>query len=296
MARLTNLFKSVCKTGFHVKKKQTRKRKIPSRSSYLERKMMWKEWHYSVAIKSIACVHSIFIQYSRFQLQLIRCTCWKKKYVSVSDPIENAFASIKKCFIQEHFHRIVDESQFRQMAVIKINQDLRCKRIKNEEKNWDHAKTSISSQTGWKSVQKHSKEWLFVKSWKFACKRHHFSCGIMYFDFNVIASSSSSHFLSSSFLLRCNGKNETDSNALKLHQTLEQVFWEHEFSLMIALNRLFFSGFCANTNYCAIHSNPVFIEKKRRHSVVNSLQVQQKPEKFNRQKKNANRCFFLIFV
>lgn len=103
-------------------------------------------------------------------------------------------------------------------------------------------------------------------------------------------------FLSSSFLLRCNGKNETDSNALKLHQTLEQVFWEHEFSLMIALNRLFFSGFCANTNYCAIHSNPVFIEKKRRHSVVNSLQVQQKPEKFNRQKKNVNRCFFLIFV
>lgn len=104
-------------------------------------------------------------------------------------------------------------------------------------------------------------------------------------------------FLSSSFLLRCNGRNETDSNALKLHQTLEQVFWEHEFSLMIALNRLFFSGFCANTNYCAIHSNSVFIEKKETVFSGEFLC------KFNKNLKNLIdrkkmqiAVFFLIFV
>lgn len=88
VARLQNLFKSICKTEATTKKEKIfeyHQDRLISR-----RKMMWKECHYSVAIKSIACEYISSVP--KFQLQLIRCT----EYTFQSDPVGNALATIKK--------------------------------------------------------------------------------------------------------------------------------------------------------------------------------------------------------
>lgn len=88
---------------------------------------------------------NIFIEHSRFQLQL-RCTCWQKKctfqFLTPSKILSNQY---KRYFIRDHLHKIVDESQFRQMDVMKINQDLVWKKF-SMEKNEDHTKLSTSSE------------------------------------------------------------------------------------------------------------------------------------------------------
>lgn len=86
--------------------------------------MTWKEWLLTLQVGPYKNANGK--KCSKFQLQLIASTC--SECVIVWPYLTQSMVSIKTSLMRRTFHRIVDESHFRQMTVIKINQDLRWKK------------------------------------------------------------------------------------------------------------------------------------------------------------------------